>query len=255
MELCVLDIFVDSCVCSGDGHGWSNADIWTYYLEKTWQQAYRGSQRTYDFEGAVANGYPILQKIPDVNEPASGYLWGNLAAHQKTYFHFGEFISTVFCTDAVAAHMPTNPQQGPQMPSQACARKSMLPGEAIPEEWGGGTNKWPWPIPRIAANTATKPELVGHFATEAPDFELFVPDQGRVEIFMRHLKGWLADKEQGKDTMPEFVMLRLGNDHTAGTRPGAPTPKASAAGNDLPVCRAAAALSHSPSRHPTAFFI
>ena len=35
------------------------------------------SERTYDFEGVVADGYPLLQKIPDVNEPASGYLWGD----------------------------------------------------------------------------------------------------------------------------------------------------------------------------------
>jgi hypothetical protein len=203
----------------------------------------------------VANGYPILQKIPDVNEPASGYLWGNLASHHKSYYHFGEFISTIFCTDDVAAHLPSNPQEGPQMASQSCARKSIAPGESIPEEWGGGTNKWPWPIPLIAANTATKPELVGHFATEAPDFELFVPDQLRVEIFKRHLKGWLADMEQGKDTMPEFILLRLGNDHTAGTRPGGPTPKASVADNDLAVGRAVEAISHSPFWDSTAFFI
>jgi DNA-binding beta-propeller fold protein YncE len=255
LQFGVLDNFFDSGEVSGDGHVWSNAAIGSDYLEKTWQQDYRGSQRTYDFEGAVANGYPLLQKIPDVNEPASGYLWGNLAAHHKTYYHFGEFISTIFCTDAVAAHMPTNPQQGPQMPSQACVRKSIAPGEAIPEEWGGGTNKWAWPIPLIASNTATKPELAGHFATEAPDFELFVPDQIRVDIFMRHLKGWIADQQQGKDTMPEFVMLRLGNDHTAGTRPGGPTPKASVADNDLAVGRAVEAISHSPFWDSTAFFI
>ena len=255
LQFGVLDNFFDSGEVSGDGHVWSNAAINSDYNEKTWQQDYRGGQRTYDFEGAVANGYPILQKIPDVNEPASGYLWGNLAAHHKTYYHFGEFISTIFCTDAEAAHMPTNPQQGPLMPSEACARKSIAPGEAIPEEWGGGTNKWPWPIPRIAANTATKPELVGHFATEAPDFELFIPDQVRVEIFIRHLKTWVADKEQGKDTMPAFVMLRLGNDHTAGTRPGGPTPKASVADNDLAVGRAVEAISHSPFWDSTAFFI
>ncbi|KAA6462163.1 bifunctional YncE family protein/alkaline phosphatase family protein [Acidobacteria bacterium AB60] len=255
LQFGVLDNFFDSGEVSGDGHVWSNAAIGTDYLEKTWQQDYRGGERTYDFEGAVANGYPLLQKIPDVNEPASGYLWGDLAAHHKTYYHFGEFISTIFCTDPVAAHMPSNPQQGPLMPSQACAKKSILPGEGIPEEWGGGVNKWPWPIPRMAANTATKPELVGHFATEAPDFELFVPDQIRVEIFLRHLKGWTEDLAKGKDTMPNFVMLRLGNDHTAGTRPGGPTPKASVADNDLAVGRAVEGISHSPFWDSTAFFI
>jgi len=96
---------------------------------------------------------------------------------------------------------------------------------------------------------------VGHFAAEAPDFELAGPDQIRVEIFMRHLKGWLADKEQGKDSMPNFVLLRLPNDHTAGTRPGEPTPKASVSDNDLAVGRAVEAISHSPFWDDTAFFI
>src|ERR1035437_7026051 len=96
LQFGVLDNFFDSGEVSGDGHVWSNAAIGTDYLEKTWQQSYRGSQRTYDYEGAVANNYPLLQKIPDVNEPASGYLWGNLAAHGKTYYHFAEFMSTIF---------------------------------------------------------------------------------------------------------------------------------------------------------------
>jgi hypothetical protein len=131
----------------------------------------------------------------------------------------------------------------------------IAPGEPLPEEWGGGVNKWPWPIPRIAANIATKPELVGHFAEESPDFNLAIPDQVRVEIFLRHLKGWVADKERGKDTMPNFINLRLPNDHTAGTRPGGPTPKSSVADNDLAVGRAVDAISHSPFWDDTAFFI
>jgi DNA-binding beta-propeller fold protein YncE len=255
LQFGVLDNFYDSGEVSGDGHVWSNAAIGSDYLEKTWQQSYRNSQRTYDFEGVVANNYPILQRIPDVNEPASGYLWTNLAAHRKTYYHFGEFISTVFCTDPRSEQLPANPQEGPMLRGHDCSKRSIAPGEAIPEEWGGGINKWPWPIPLIATNTATKPELVGHYAPEAPDFELMVPDQVRVEIFLRHLKGWIADKAQGKDTMPEFVMLRLPNDHTAGTRPGSPTPKSSVADNDLAVGRAVDAISHSPFWSDTAFFI
>jgi DNA-binding beta-propeller fold protein YncE len=251
LQFGVLDNFYDSGEVSGDGHVWSNAAIGTDYLEKTWQQSYRGGQRTYDFEGVVAEGLPLLQKIPDVNEPASGYLWGNLAAHGKTYYHFGEFISTVFCNEKKSA----NPQQGPVLPGQACARKSVAPGETLPDDWGGGENKWPWAIPLIASNTATKPELVGHFAAEAPDFELNVPDQVRVEVFLRHLKEWVADKQKGKDTMPNFILLRLPDDHTAGTRPGGPSPKSSVADNDLAVGRAVDAISHSPFWDDSAFFI
>ena len=56
LQFGVLDNFYDSGEVSGDGHVWSNAAIGADYLEKTWQQAYRGSERTYDFEGVVADG-------------------------------------------------------------------------------------------------------------------------------------------------------------------------------------------------------
>jgi DNA-binding beta-propeller fold protein YncE len=254
LQFGVLDNFYDSGEVSGDGHVWSTAGIGTDYLEKTWQQSYRGGQRTYDFEGVVANGSPLLEKIPDVNEPMSGYLWGNLAAHGKSYYHFGEFIATVFCTDQKKA-AAVNPQAGPMLPGDNCARTAVKPGEALPDAWGGGVNKWPWAIPLMASNVAMKPQLEGHFAPEAPDFNLMVPDQVRVDIFKRHLDGWIKDREQGKDTMPNFVLLRMGNDHTAGTRPGGPTPKASVADNDLAVGRTVEFISHSPYWDDTAFFI
>jgi DNA-binding beta-propeller fold protein YncE len=251
LEFGVLDNFFDSGEVSGNGHVWSNAAIGTDYLEKTWQQSYRGAQRAYDYEGVVAEGYPLLEKIADVNEPASGYLWGDLAAHGKTYYHFGEFISSTFCGQEAVAE----PSLGGMMAGPGCAREEIKPGEPLPAEWGGGLNKWPWPIPLLAANVPTKPELVGHFAPEAPDFNLLIPDQVRVEIFLRHLQQWVADRERGNDTMPDFVLLRLPNDHTAGTQPGGPTPKSSVADNDLAVGRAVEAISHSAYWEDTAFFI
>jgi DNA-binding beta-propeller fold protein YncE len=251
LQFGVLDNFYDSGEVSGDGHVWSNAAIGTDYLEKTWQQAYRGGERTYDFEGVVAEGLPLVQKIPDVNEPSSGYLWGNLAAHGKTYYHFGEFISSIFCDEKQTA----NPQQGPMLEGATCRKKAIAPGEEFPPEWGGGVNKWPWPVPLIASNTATKTELVGHFAKESPDFNLAIPDQIRVVIFLRHLKRWEADLKNGKDSMPNFIQLRLPDDHTNGTAPGKPTPRASVSDNDLAVGRAVDAISHSPFWNDTAFFI
>jgi DNA-binding beta-propeller fold protein YncE len=255
LQFGVLDNFYDSGEVSGDGHVWSNAAIGTDYLEKTWEQNYRSGQRTYDFEGMVADGYPIQQNIPDVNEPASGYLWGDLAAHGKTLYHFGEYISSTFC-DEKNAMKQINSQQGAMSgATQVCAPKAIEPGEKIPEVWGGGVNKWPWAIPLLARNVATKPELVGHFAAEQPDFNLMVPDQIRVAVFLRHFKKWVADRKAGNDTMPNFVMLRMPDDHTAGTTPGSPTPKSSVADNDLAIGRAVDAVSHSAYWEDTAFFI
>jgi YVTN family beta-propeller protein len=251
LQFGVLDNFYDSGEVSGDGHVWSTAGIGTDYLEKTWEQNYRGNQRTYDFEGVVAEGYPILQKIPDVNEPASGYLWGNMDRHGKTHYNFGEYIASTFCD----VKRNGSPQDGPVLEGMQCEQKAIKPGEAIPEEWGGGVNKWPWPIPRLAKNVPTKPELVGHYAPESPDFNLRIPDQIRAEIMMKHLKGWIADREAGHDTMPNFIVMRLGNDHTAGTAPGGPTPKSSVADNDLALGRMIEAVSHSPYWDDTAFFL
>ena len=148
LQFGVLDNFFDSGEVSGDGHVWSNAAIGSDYLEKTWQQSYRGGQRTYDFEGVVADGYPLLQKIPDVNEPASGYLWGNLAAHGKTYYHFGEFISTIFCDEEADGKSAAGADAAG---AELCAARPLRRARTLPAEWGGGVNKWPWPIPLIAA--------------------------------------------------------------------------------------------------------
>ncbi len=255
LQFGVLDNFFDSGEVSGDGHVWSTAGIGTDYLERTWQQNYRGGQRTYDFEGVVAEGYPLLQHIADVNEAASGYMWTNLAAHGKSLYHFGEYISSTFCTDKEFSKKATS-QEGAMSGTVArCVVPAIKPGQPIPEEWGGGKNLWPWAIPRLANNTATKPELVGHFAEEAPDFNLRIPDQIRAQVFLRHLDQWKRQRAGGKDTMPSFILMRLGNDHTAGTTPGGPTPMSSVADNDLALGRLVEGVSQSAYWDDTAFFI
>ena len=256
LQFGVLDNFYDSGEVSGDGHVWSNAAITSDYTEKTWQQSYRGSGRVYDFEGVVEQGYPLTEGIPDVNEPASSYIWTDLARHGKTLYHFGEFISTKFCDDSGEAPKDKSPLAGtPEPAPEYCKVAAIRKGEAIPATYGGGTSPYPWAIPLIYKNVATKPELEGHFDPQFPDFNLKFPDQLRVEEFFTHFRKWVADRQQGQDTMPEFVMLRLPNDHTAGTTPGSPTPQASVADNDLAVGRAVEAVAHSPYWDDTAFFI
>ncbi len=256
LQFGVLDNFYDSAEVSGDGHVWSTTAIGTAYLERTWQLSYRGGQHGYDYEGVVSQGLPLEQRIPDVVEPASGYLWGNLTRHGKTLYHFGEYISSTFCNDKRGGGAQNDPQQGPVLEGHACSvRSEVKPGEQLPEVWGGGVNRFGWAIPLLASNHATKPELIGHFAAEAPDFNIRIPDQIRVDIFLKHLEGWKADLAAGKDTMPNFIMLRLPNDHTGGTTPGGPTPKASVADNDLAVGRAVEAISHTAFWNDTAFFI
>jgi hypothetical protein len=107
----------------------------------------------------------------------------------------------------------------------------------------------------LAKNIAAQVELRGHFDPSFPDFEVSYPDQLRVDEFLNEFNDFLATRKSGKDSMPQFILLRLPNDHTAGGTKGQPTPSASVADNDLAVGRVADAISHSAYWEDTAILI
>jgi DNA-binding beta-propeller fold protein YncE len=259
LQFGVLDNFYDSGEVSGDGHMWSTAAISSDYNEKTWQIAYRSGERTYDFEGLVAEEAPLDRDEPDVNEPVTGYLWGNVARHGLSYRHYGEFVASEWCEDK--PNMWASPKQGtPSAAGGACARTVIKQGESLPATAGKSSGKpspYPWAVPVLRRNVATKPELRGHFDPRFADFKVEYPDQLRVDEFMVEFEGFVrAQKENRKaEELPSYVLLRLPNDHTGGTRPGYPTPSASVADNDLAIGRVVDAVSHSPYWNDTAIFI
>jgi hypothetical protein len=250
----VLDNFYDSGEVSGDGHVWSTSAITSDYTEKTWEIDYRGGERMYDYEGWVGDYIPMNAGVPDVNEPATGYLWGNLVRHNLTYRNYGEFITTTWCTDTPESVPPSGGAPPSRPPS--CSRREIKPGEAMPPILGGGKSPYQYTIPLIAYDTPTKPELKGHFDPNYADFKLDYPDQLRADEFLREFADFVKARETGKsDQLPQFVLLRLPDDHTAGTRPGMPTPNASVADNDLAVGRVVEAVSNSPYWDDTAIFV
>ncbi len=250
----VLDNFYDSGEVSGDGHVWSTSAITSDYTERTWEIVYRGKERSYDYEGYVGDVIPMNAGIPDVNEPATGYLWGNLSRHHLTYRNYGEFVTTWWCTDK-AQNSPAS-SGAPTGHPPACARKEVKPGEKLPQNLGGGESPYQFAIPLIAYDVATKPELQDHFDPNYADFKVEYPDQFRADEFLREFAASVKVREAGKgDPLPQFMLLRLPNDHTAGTRPGSPTPNASVADNDLAVGRVVDEVSHSPYWDDTAIFV
>jgi DNA-binding beta-propeller fold protein YncE len=253
----ILDNFYDSGEVSGDGHVWSTAAITSDYTEKTWQLSYRGRERSYDYEGEVAGDFPLQQAAADVNEPETGYLWGNLARHGLTYRHYGEYVASIWCG---ATSGPASPRMGtPEEPEEPCRHPRIHKGEPLPPNLGqshGSPSPWPWPVPVLARDVPTKPELRGHFDPNYADFRLDYPDQLRVDDFLSEFQQFVRARQEIKgEQLPAFTLLRLPNDHTAGTRPGFPTPAASVADNDLAVGRVVEALSHSPYWDDTAVFI
>jgi DNA-binding beta-propeller fold protein YncE len=256
-EFGVLDNFYASGEVSGDGHNWSTAAIAGDYIQDTLPIAYRGKERSYDFEGEVADRIPLEDGMPDVGESGSGYIWSDVAAHGLSYRHYGEFVITRWCNRS-ANDLP--PQEGnPPHPSAGCSQPQINQGQPLPAYLGqprGGPSPWPWSVPMIARDIASKPELRGHFDPRSADFNLLYPDQFRVDEFLNEFAGFVQAKRSGKGTeLPNYVLLRLPNDHTAGTRVGAPTPSASVADNDLAVGRVVEAVSRSAYWDDTAILV
>jgi DNA-binding beta-propeller fold protein YncE len=81
-------------------------------------------------------------------------------------------------------------------------------------------------------------------------FDMDYADVERMKVFLQDLAQFEKD---GK--MPNFVMLRIGNDHTAGTAPGKVTPKSTMADNDLALGMLVEAMSKSRFWAKTAIFV
>lgn len=103
--------------------------------------------------------------------------------------------------------------------------------------------------PKDPAKPAVK-ALVGHIDPWFRSFDMDYPDQKRADRFLEELAGF-----EKKGEMPSLIILRLPNDHTAGTKVGSPTPKAYLADNDLALGRVVEAVTKSKFWKDTAIFV
>jgi hypothetical protein len=259
LQFGVLDNFYDSGEVSGDGHLWSTAAITSDYNEKTWQIAYRGKERTYDFQGTVAGEFPLDHNESDIDDPSSGFLWDNLARNGLTYRDYGEYVNAEWCNKIRKA---ASPKQGtPSGLEVPCPRTNVHQGEQLESNVGdphGGASPWPWSVPLFSRVKASKAVLRDHFDGLYPDFNTDYPDQLRADEFLNEFGAYVRAREgnEGPDLqLPAFVLLYFPDDHTGGTRPDHPRPAASVADNDLAVGRVVEAVSHSPYWDDTAIFI
>ncbi|MBW8878630.1 MAG: bifunctional YncE family protein/alkaline phosphatase family protein [Acidobacteria bacterium] len=95
-----------------------------------------------------------------------------------------------------------------------------------------------------------KKSIAPFTSAEYPAYDLSIQDQRRADAWIADLQGFV---KSGR--MPALEILHLPNDHTAGARPGLPTPRAYMADNDLALGRLVEALSRTPFWRTTAVFV
>ncbi len=89
-----------------------------------------------------------------------------------------------------------------------------------------------------------------HSCRAYPGWNMKIPDGLRADVFLREL----AECEKS-GAFPNLTIVYLPSDHTSGTEPGAPTPRAQVADNDLALGRIVEAISRSRFWRRTAIFV
>ena len=97
---------------------------------------------------------------------------------------------------------------------------------------------------------ATVPGLKGRVHPNFPPFDLTIPDGKRVDIWLEEFRQF---EQNGQ--LPRLNIIRIGGDHTSGTRAGSPTPRAMIAENDAALGRIVEAISKSPYWKDSAIFV
>ena len=93
-DFVLLDNFYCSGTLSADGHQWTDEAFVTDYIEKS---VFTSFKRSYPYWGGDAMAYA-----------ASGFIWDNVLAHDKTLRIYGEFVrGTVRWKDRAKKKRPT----------------------------------------------------------------------------------------------------------------------------------------------------
>jgi DNA-binding beta-propeller fold protein YncE len=100
------------------------------------------------------------------------------------------------------------------------------------------------------AVAATVPGLEGLVHPDYPPWDLLIPDNRRVDVWLKEFAEFEANGQ-----LPRLSIIRLGNDHTSGTRPGYATPTAMIAENDLALGRVVETITKSRYWKDSAIFV
>lgn len=140
---------------------------------------------------------------------SSGFIWDNVLRNGLTFRNYGEFADAQITPKSAtfSDHLLAFQKGTKNISIKAKANLAQL-------------------IPY------TCPTFIG--------FPNTVPDVYRAAEFIKELREF-----ERADSFPNFTIMLLPNDHTSGTRPGQPTPRAAVADNDLALGQIVEAISNS----------
>jgi YVTN family beta-propeller protein len=227
----LFDNFFACAEMSADGWSWSTAGIASEYVERNAQYDYSGRQREYDYEGQN-NGTPAdVKGLRNVNDPPGGYLWDNALKHNVDFKNYGVYI---------AAGVPLRDKyQKPVADDNSITMKAFEGRADVDFRFFdldyAESDAWD-------KHGRTYPKRRLTFGSHNA--------KSRVEEWRQDYLHLVAD-----DKVPPLMFVRFGNNHTAGTSPGSPTPSAMIADNDYAVGQLVETVSHSKLWKSTAIVI
>jgi len=163
--------------------------------------------------------YPHVQEDALVYAP-TGFIWDNARNHGKSVRIYGEACVPKFAKDATWTSIYNGFKKGEKFEF---------------------------------TNHTTIAPVEGILSENYPGYDSHkIPDILRAQSFIDELNEY--EKMEG-DQWPELIVMALPNDHTGGTRPGLPTPRAMVADNDLALGQIIEAISKSRFWENTVIFV
>lgn len=168
--------------------------------------------------GGFTRSYPFSGDDPLSFAP-TGFIWDNALLHGLSFRNYGEMNAT--------AVVPANASYADIFHDyQSQAGKIAFKHS-------------------IAIDTLRR-----YSCPDSPGWNMRIPDQIRADAFLREFK-----QHEASGSWPNLVIIYLPSDHTSGTRPGNPTPRAQVADNDLALGRIVEAISSSRFWPKTCIFV
>jgi DNA-binding beta-propeller fold protein YncE len=208
------NFYVDSDV-SADGHRWLVGAYPNHWLETMTAAAY-GNGAEFVKKTQAPGRLAIFESnstLTPEDYAEKGSMWHQFEAHGVRFRNYGQGIDSTGADEEDEEMAPT----GVRVPTNV-------------------------PMAKI---------LFDNTARDYPTFNTHIPDQYRVDVFLRDLARWSS----GVEAMPSFIFLYLPNDHGDLPRFGYPFLDSYMADNDLALGRVVEALSKSPFWKDTSILV